>query len=354
MFENLKKLEQEIEEKLSSIKDSKSLSSLKVDIFGKKGSITNYLKSISSLPDDQKKKAGQTINELKNKINTMIEKKFNDFNKDEIKNKLFNESIDSTLPSRPDEEGKINPITQTIAEVTKIFQKMGFKTVLGPDIEDDYHNFTALNIPPEHPARQLHDTFYLKKNRNDQKNLLRTHTSPVQIRILEDTKPPLKIIAPGRTYRADSDITHTPMFHQIEGLYIDKDVNMSHLKGCILDFCREYFDIEDLPVRFRPSFFPFTEPSAEVDIGCYKNKNEIKIGTGGDWLEIMGCGMVNLNVLKNCKVNTKKFQGFAFGMGVERMAMLKYGIPDLRSFFESDLKWLKNFGFSVFDNIEKV
>ena len=257
MFENLKKLEQEIKEKLFSIKDSKSLSSLKVDIFGKKGSITNYLKSISSLPDDQKKEAGQTINELKNKINTMIEKKFNDFNRDEIKNKLFNESIDSTLSSRPDEEGKINPITQTIAEVTKIFQKMGFKTVLGPDIEDDYHNFTALNIPPEHPARQLHDTFYLKKNKNDQKNLLRTHTSPVQIRILENTKPPLKIIAPGRTYRADSDITHTPMFHQIEGLYIDKNVNMSHLKGCILDFCREYFDIEDLPVRFRPSFFSF-------------------------------------------------------------------------------------------------
>ena len=231
---------------------------------------------------------------------------------------------------------------------------MGFKTALGPDIEDDYHNFTALNIPPEHPARQLHDTFYLKKNKNGQKNLLRTHTSPVQIRTLENTKPPLKIIAPGRAYRADSDITHTPMFHQIEGLCIDKDVNMSHLKGCILDFCHEYFDIEDLPVRFRPSFFPFTEPSAEVDIGCYKNKKEIKIGTGGDWLEIMGCGMVNLNVLKNCKVDTKKFQGFAFGMGVERMAMLKYGISDLRSFFESDLKWLKNFGFSVFDNIEKV
>ena len=257
MFENLKKLEQEIEEKLSSIKDSRSLSSLKAEIFGKKGSITNHLKSISSLPENQRKEVGRAINDLKSKINSMIEKKFNDINKDEIKNKLLNERVDTTLPSRSYEEGKINPITQTIAEVTKIFQKMGFKTALGPDIEDDYHNFTALNIPPEHPARQLHDTFYLRKNKNGQKNLLRTHTSPVQIRTLENTKPPLKIIAPGRTYRADSDITHTPMFHQVEGLCIDKDINMSHLKGCILDFCREYFDIKDLPVRFRPSFFSF-------------------------------------------------------------------------------------------------
>ena len=351
MFENLKKLEQEIEEKLSCIKDSISLSSLKIEIFGKKGSITNHLKSISSLPKDQRKQTGQAINDLKNKINTTIEKKFNDLNKDEIENKLLNESVDSTLSSRPDEEGKINPITQTIAEVTKIFQKMGFKIALGPDIEDDYHNFTALNIPPEHPARQLHDTFYLKGKNN---KLLRTHTSPVQIRTLEKRKPPLKIIAPGRTYRADSDMTHTPMFHQIEGLCLDTNIKMSHLKGCIMDFSREFFEIDDLPVRFRPSFFPFTEPSAEIDIGCFKDKKQIRIGNGGSWLEIMGCGMVHNKVLKYCKVDSNKYQGFAFGVGVERLAMLKYEIPDLRSFFDSDIKWLNNFGFSIFENIEKI
>ena len=211
------------------------------------------------------------------------------------------------MSPRPFDEGKLNPITQTIAEVTTIFQKMGFETALGPDIEDDYHNFTALNIPPEHPARQLHDTFYLKNN----SKLLRTHTSPVQIRTLEKIKPPLKIIAPGRTYRADSDMTHTPMFHQIEGLSLDININMSHLKGCIMDFCREFFEIDDLPVRFRPSFFPFTEPSAEIDIGCFKNKEQIRIGDGGDWLEVMGCGMVHAEVLKYCKVDSKNYQGFA-------------------------------------------
>ena len=259
--------------------------------------------------------------------------------------------MDVTLSTRPAYEGKLSPITQTIAEVTKIFQKMGFETALGPDIEDDYHNFTALNIPPEHPARQLHDTFYIKNKKN---KLLRTHTSPVQIRTLEKKKPPLKIIAPGRTYRADSDMTHTPMFHQVEGLYLDTNVNMSQLKGCIMDFCKEFFEIDDLPVRFRPSFFPFTEPSAEIDIGCYKDKKNIRIGNGGSWLEIMGCGMVHNKVLKYCKIDSKKYQGFAFGLGVERLAMLKYGISDLRSFFDSDIKWLNNFGFLTFENIEKI
>tara|TARA_B100001245_G_scaffold141567_1_gene105476 strand:+ start:235 stop:1029 length:795 start_codon:yes stop_codon:yes gene_type:complete len=264
---------------------------------------------------------------------------------------LQKEEMDVTLSTRPLDEGKLNPITQTIAEVTKIFQKMGFETALGPDIEDDYHNFTALNIPPEHPARQLHDTFYIKNKNN---KLLRTHTSPVQIRTLEKKKPPLRIIAPGRTYRADSDMTHTPMFHQVEGLYLDVNVNMSQLKGCIMDFCREFFEIDDLPVRFRPSFFPFTEPSAEIDIGCFKDKKQIRIGNGGNWLEIMGCGMVHNKVLKYCKINSNKYQGFAFGLGVERLAMLKYGISDLRSFFDSDIKWLNNFGFLTFDNIEKI
>ena len=351
MEEKLIELEKYIEDKLSNIDSLDDLKNLKIEIFGKKGLITEHLKSLSDLSEHERKLKGKEINDLKNKINQLFQEKDKNLSNTEILQKLQKEKIDVTLSTRPYNEGKLHPITQTIAEVTKIFQKMGFETALGPDIEDDYHNFTALNIPEEHPARQLHDTFYLENKKN---SLLRTHTSPVQIRTLEKKKPPLRIIAPGRTYRADSDITHTPMFHQIEGLCLDVDINMSHLKGCIMDFCREFFEIKNLPVRFRPSFFPFTEPSAEIDIGCFKDKKQIKIGNGGDWLEVMGCGMVHAKVLKYCKVDSKKFQGFAFGMGVERLAMLKYGIPDLRNFFDSDIKWIKNFGFEIFENIERV
>jgi len=271
MSEELEKLEKQIEEKVSNADNLEHLNSIRIEVFGKKGLITNHLKLLTGLPENERKIKGKIINDIKNKINELLQQKNKILNDNEISKKLEKEEIDITLSSRPFDEGKLNPITQTIAEVTTIFQKMGFETALGPDIEDDYHNFTALNIPPEHPARQLHDTFYLKKN----SKLLRTHTSPVQIRTLEKIKPPLKIIAPGRTYRADSDMTHTPMFHQIEGLCLDTNVNMSHLKGCIMDFCREFFEIDDLPVRFRPSFFPFTEPSAEIDIGCFKDKKKI-------------------------------------------------------------------------------
>ena len=350
MSEELENLEKQIEEKITNVTTLDELNSIRVEVFGKKGLITNHLKFLAELPENDRKEKGKKINDVKNKISILLQKKKKNLSDSEISQKLQKEEMDVTLSTRPLDEGKLNPITQTIAEVTKIFQKMGFETALGPDIEDDYHNFTALNIPQEHPARQLHDTFYIKKNNK----LLRTHTSPVQIRTLEKKKPPLRIIAPGRTYRADSDITHTPMFHQIEGLFLDTNTNMSHLKGCIMDFCREFFEIDDLPVRFRPSFFPFTEPSAEIDIGCFKDKKQIKIGNGGNWLEIMGCGMVHNKVLKYCKVDSNKYQGFAFGLGVERLAMLKYGIPDLRSFFDSDIKWLNNFGFSIFENIEKI
>tara|TARA_Y100000590_G_C15546000_1_gene948970 strand:+ start:64 stop:1119 length:1056 start_codon:yes stop_codon:yes gene_type:complete len=351
MTEELEKLEKEFEEKIDIVDNLENLNALRIELFGKKGLITEHLRALGELPDNDRKLKGKKINDIKNKFNLLLQEKNKSLNANEISKKIQKEGIDVTLSSRPIEEGKLHPITQTIAEVAKIFQKMGFEIALGPDVEDDYHNFTALNIPEEHPARQLHDTFYLKDINN---GLLRTHTSPVQIRTLEIRKPPLKIIAPGRTYRADSDLTHTPMFHQIEGLYLDKNINMSHLKGCIMDFCRYFFEIKDLPVRFRPSFFPFTEPSAEIDIGCFKDKKQIKIGKGGDWLEIMGCGMVHTKVLKYCKVDPNKYQGFAFGLGVERLAMLKYGIPDLRNFFDSDLKWLNNFGFSFFENIEKI
>ena len=230
-----------------------------------------------------------------------------------------------------------------------IFGDMGFSVVEGPDIEDDFHNFTALNIPPEHPARQMHDTFYLPENDEGSRLVLRTHTSPVQIRTMENNSPPIRIIAPGRTYRSDSDATHTPMFHQVEALVIDETTHMGHLKGCIIDFCRAFFGIPDLPVRFRPSHFPFTEPSAEVDIGYEIKDGKIVIGEGDKWLEILGCGMVHPNVLKNVKVNPEKFQGYAFGIGIDRLAMLKYGINDLRSFFECDYRWLNHFGFDPLD-----
>ena len=242
MSEELEKLEKQIEEKISRADNLEDLKSIRVEVFGKKGLITNHLKSLAELPENERKEKGKEINDVKNKINTLLQQKNKNLSASEISQKLQKEEVDVTLSTRPTDEGKLNPITQTIAEVTKIFQKMGFETALGPDIEDDYHNFTALNIPPEHPARQLHDTFYIKDKNN---KLLRTHTSPVQIRTLEKKKPPLKIIAPGRTYRADSDMTHTPMFHQVEGLCLDKDINMSHLKGCIMDFCREFFEINE-------------------------------------------------------------------------------------------------------------
>jgi len=226
---------------------------------------------------------------------------------------------------------------------------MGFTVAEGPDIEEDWYNFTALNIPPEHPARQEHDTFYLPGEKDGHRKVLRTHTSPVQIHAMQDQEPPIRIVVPGRTYRCDYDATHSPMFHQIEGLVIDETTHMGHLKGCLIDFCRAMFQVDDLPVRFRPSYFPFTEPSAEVDIGCTRAGGEFRIGHGDDWLEILGCGMVNPKVLENCGIDSTRYQGFAFGMGVERIAMLKYGIPDLRTFFESDLRWLKHYGFSALD-----
>ena len=254
------------------------------------------------------------------------------------------EKIDITLSPVPESKGTIHPISQTIDEITLIFGEMGFTVAEGPDIEDDWHNFTALNIPLDHPARQEHDTFYLPGEDGERK-VLRTHTSPVQIRTMTDGEPPIRIIVPGRTYRSDYDATHSPMFHQVEGLVIDKTSHMGHLKGCLIEFCRAFFEVDDLPVRFRPSYFPFTEPSAEVDIGCTREGGEFRIGHGDDWLEILGSGMINPNVLSNCGIDPNEYQGFAFGMGVERVAMLKYGIPDLRTFFESDLRWLRHYGF---------
>ncbi len=333
-------------EKINSIKSKEDLQNLKTEFFGKNGQITTQFKKLGSLEAQQKKEFASSLNVLKDNLAKKIELKLLELETNEINEKLKDEKIDVTLPVRPFNIGKIHPVSQVIDEISSIFSEIGFSVVEGPDVETEYNNFTALNTPADHPARDMHDTFYLEENK---KILLRTHTSPVQIRTMLNEKPPFKIIVPGRTYRCDSDQTHAPMFHQLEGLHIDKNVTMSHLKGCLDYFIKEFFEEKNIKMRFRPSHFPFTEPSAEVDIGYKIEGGRIVIGEGDKWLEILGCGMVHPNVLRNVKVDPKKYQGFAFGMGIDRLAMLKYGINDLRAFFESDYRWLNHFGFDPLD-----
>ncbi len=321
-----------------------ALEEQRVALLGKKGTLTEALKTLGGADPEARKTLGAELNRIKQEITDALESKKAQLASLELNERLSSETIDVTLPAQPIPQGRIHPVSQVIEEITAIFADMGFSVADGPDIEDDEHNFNALNIPESHPARQMHDTFYLQGS-GDGKTLLRTHTSPVQIRTMRAGKPPFRFIAPGSTYRCDSDITHTPMFHQVEGFVIDKHTHMGHLKGCVIEFLKAFFELDAVPVRFRPSFFPFTEPSAEVDIGCTRSRDEIKIGAGADWLEVMGCGMVHPNVLKSCGIDPNEWQGFAFGMGVERLAMLKYGIPDLRTFFESDVRWLKHYGF---------
>ena len=347
-MENIEKLQSELLESIANTSVSTELEALRISVLGKKGKITQLMRDMGNLDPETRRATGQKLNSLKISINQAIESKKAIFQNDELQLSLKKERIDISLPTRPEKDGKIHPISQTIDEVTAILGSMGMKVKEGPNIEDDWHNFTALNIPLDHPARQEHDTFYFPGS-HDKRKVLRTHTSPVQIRTMAKTKPPIRIIVPGRTYRCDYDATHSPMFHQIEGLWVDQNTHFGHLKGCLIDFCRAFFAIDDLPVRFRPSYFPFTEPSAEVDIGCLHENGEFRIGHGNDWLEILGCGMVNPKVLENCGINSQHFQGFAFGMGVERLAMLKYGIPDLRTFYESDIRWLNHYGFSALD-----
>jgi len=327
-----------------------ALEAVRVEALGKKGEITQLLKEVAGLPAEARPAEGARRNEVKVAVAAAVEARQAALHESALDAALAADRIDVTLPPGPEPQGRIHPISQTMDEIVAIFGEMGFRVAEGPDIEDDFHNFTALNIPPEHPARQMHDTFYLAGDgAAGGGKLLRTHTSPVQIRAMRAEKPPLRVIAPGRTYRRDSDMTHTPMFHQVEGLAVDATTHMGHLKGCLIEFCRAFFAVPDLKVRFRPSFFPFTEPSAEVDIGCSRQEGQLRIGAGDDWLEILGCGMVHPKVLAMCDVDPRRYQGFAFGMGIERIAMLKYGIPDLRTFFESDLRWLGHYGFSFLD-----
>src|SRR5579864_6240548 len=326
-----------------------ALEQVRIKYLGRQGVVTGLMKGLGALPTEGRRDAGARLNAVKDTIADAIEARAADLGRAALSGRLAAERADVTLPVSPGAVGRIHPISQTIDEIIAIFGEMGFSVAEGPHIEDDFHNFTALNIPPEHPARQEHDTFYLPAGADGSRLLLRTHTSPVQIRTMMRKPPPLRIIVPGRTFRCDHDATHSPMFHQVEGLVIDRTTHMGHLKGCLIEFCRAFFDVEDLPVRFRPSYFPFTEPSAEVDIGCSRAGGELKIGVGGDWLEILGSGMVHPKVLKNCGIDPAEYQGFAFGMGIERVAMLKYGIPDLRTMYDSDLRWLRHYGFLPLD-----
>jgi len=343
---DIKKIKDEYLDKLSSDLNLESINKIKTELFGKNGEISNSFKKLGSIPSEERKKFASDLNFIKEELQEKINIKLQEIEIKEINSKLENEKVDVTLPERDINQGKIHPVSQVIDEISSIFSEIGFSVEEGPDVENENYNFTALNTPDNHPARDMHDTFYLDNNK---KLLLRTHTSPVQVRTMLKGKPPFKIIAPGRTYRSDSDQTHSPMFHQVEGLHIDKDINMGHLKGCLNYFIKEFFEVDKIKMRFRPSHFPFTEPSAEVDIGYELIDGKIIIGEGDKWLEILGCGMVHPNVLKNVNVNPDNYQGYAFGIGIDRLGMLKYGINDLRAFFETDYRWLNHFGFDPLD-----
>jgi phenylalanyl-tRNA synthetase alpha chain len=331
--------------------DETALEAVRIAALGKAGSVTALLKTMGALSPDERKTRGPLINGLRDAVQGAITARKEALGDAALDTRLEMERVDISLPVRegPETRGRIHPISQVIDELTTIFADMGFSVAEGPDIESDDYNFTRLNFPIGHPAREMHDTFFFNPDSNGNRKLLRTHTSPVQVRTMLTKAPPMRVICPGRTYRCDSDQTHTPMFHQVEGLVIDKKANMSHLKWILQEFCKAFFEVDDVKMRFRPSFFPFTEPSAEVDIQCSRKNGEIRFGEGDDWLEILGCGMVHPNVLRNCGLDPDDVQGFAWGMGIDRIAMLKYGMPDLRPFFEADQRWLSHYGFRPLD-----
>jgi phenylalanyl-tRNA synthetase alpha chain len=348
-MQDVTRLETELLARIEAAATLDALEAERVAALGRKGRITELMKGLGGMEAEARKSFAADLNRAKDRVTEALATRKEALGHAALEARLAAERIDVTLSPAPEPQGRIHPVSQVIDEITEIFAAMGFTIAEGPDIEDDFHNFTALNIPPDHPARQMHDTFYLPEKPDGSRLLLRTHTSPVQIRAMQSTPPPHRIVVPGRTYRIDSDATHTPMFHQIEGLVIDRDIHMGHLKGTLAEFCRAFFEVERVNMRFRPSYFPFTEPSAEVDIGCDRSGGQIKIGEGSDWLEILGCGMVHPKVLEAVGLDPNEWQGFAWGMGIDRIAMLKYGIPDLRAFFESDLRWLRHYGFQALD-----
>jgi phenylalanyl-tRNA synthetase alpha chain len=344
-------LEQKILAGVAAAGDEPALETVRVAALGKNGAITALLKTLGTLTPEERKTQGPLINGLKDRVNAALAARRDTFKSAALQERLNTESVDVTLPVReaPFEIGRVHPITQTTDELTAIFADMGFSIAEGPDVETDDYNFTKLNIPENHPARDMHDTFFFNPKPDGTRLLLRTHTSPVQVRTMLSQKPPIRIITPGRTYRCDSDQTHTPMFHQVEGLVIDKGSHLGHLKWILEEFFKAFFEVDRVGMRFRPSYFPFTEPSLEVDIQCRRDKGEIRFGEGNDWLEVLGCGMVHPNVLRNCGLDPDEYQGFAWGMGIERIAALKYGMPDLRAFFDADVRWLSHYGFRPLD-----
>jgi phenylalanyl-tRNA synthetase alpha chain len=349
MQQDIEALEEELTGAIARAPDADALEAARIQALGRRGRITEMLKGLGAAAPEERRAMGQALNGVKSRLEEAIESRRADLRALELEARLAGERLDVGLPVRPEAEGRIHPVSQVMEEVIAVCADMGFSVAEGPDIEDDFHNFTALNIPPEHPARQMHDTFYFPAKDDGEAMLLRTHTSPVQIRTMQAGPPPYRIIVPGRTYRCDSDQTHTPMFHQLEGLVVDETTHMGHLKGTLEEFCRAFFELDEVKMRFRPSHFPFTEPSAEVDIGCHREGNQLRIGEGEDWMEILGSGMVHPSVLEACGVDSSRYQGFAWGMGIDRLAMLKYGIPDLRAFFDSDLRWLQHYGFVPLD-----
>jgi len=344
-------LEHELMGTIDAAADEAELEAVRVAALGKRGSISALLATLGKMSTDERKQRGPLINGLKDRITEAVAARRDVLKDAALERRLNTETIDVTLPTpEPAADiGRIHPISQVMDEVTAIFADMGFAVAEGPDVETDDYNFTKLNFPVGHPAREMHDTFFFDQKPDGSRLLLRTHTSPVQVRTMLTERPPIRVICPGRTYRRDSDQTHTPMFHQVEGLVIDESSHLGHLKWILAEFCKAFFEVDDVKMRFRPSFFPFTEPSLEVDIQCRRDKGEIRFGQGNDWLEILGCGMVHPNVLQNCGIDPDRYQGFAWGMGIDRIAMLKYGMHDLRAFFEADVRWLSHYGFRPLD-----
>lgn len=357
---DLTQLQPDLIGRIEAAADVAALEAIRVEALGKSGSISEMLKGLGNMSPDERREQGPKINGLRDAVATAIAEKKAALEAAELDRKLAAERVDLTLPPPPERRGRVHPTMQVLDEMIAVFAEMGFGLAEGPDIEDDFHNFTALNFPPKHPAREMHDTFWLPQNEAGERKLLRTHTSPVQVRVMRGTNeklpawiangqpPPIRVIVPGRVYRSDSDATHTPMFHQLEGLVIDRDIHMGHLKWTLETFTRRFFEAEGVVTRFRPHHFPFTEPSCEMDVQCDRSGGSVKIGQGSDWLEILGGGMVHPNVLRNCGLDPDEWQGFAFGLGVDRLGMLKYGMPDLRDMFGSDVRWLEHWGFSAF------
>ncbi|KGJ11364.1 phenylalanine--tRNA ligase subunit alpha [Paracoccus versutus] len=348
---DLTTLRQSYLDRISTAADGDALEQVRLAALGKKGEISGMMKELGRMTPEERQTTGAALNRLKDEIDAALRARKQGLEDAALDARLKQEWLDVTLPGRPRPQGTIHPISQVTEEVTAIFADMGFRVAEGPQIESDWFNFDALNIPPEHPARQEHDTFFMARSADDPRppHVLRTHTSPVQIRAMQATGAPIRVICPGRVYRMDMDQTHTPMFHQVEGLALGKDISMANLKWTLEEFCRAFFEVDEVELRFRASHFPFTEPSAEVDIRCSWEGGKLTIGQGESWLEILGSGMVHPKVLAAGGIDPEEWQGFAFGMGIDRIAMLKYGIPDLRAFFESDLRWLRHYGFAAGD-----